>query len=203
MTKLYLVRHGRTAFNHENRVQGQNPIPLDSEGFAQARHLRDRLADVAFAEAYCSDLLRTRQVCETILSNGNVAHSESSDLRELDYGEWEGLSINEVKDRYPEEFSGMLAGENDCAPPGGESVTQLLERTGRFVEQVKSRGTEGNVLVVCHGGSLRGLIVQLLGLPETTFWSFQVDLASISIVNIYPGRTVLTSLNDTSHLKGM
>lgn len=203
MTKLYLVRHGRTAFNHENRVQGQNPIPLDSEGFAQARHLRDRLADVAFAEAYCSDLLRTRQVCETILSDGRVTHSESSDLRELDYGEWEGLSINEVKDRYPGEFSGMLAGENDCAPPGGESVTQLLERTGRFVEQVKSRGTEGNVLVVCHGGSLRGLIVQLLGLPETTFWSFQVDLASISIVNIYPGRTVLTSLNDTSHLKGM
>jgi len=200
---LYLVRHGRTAFNHENRVQGQNPIPLDGEGFAQARRLRDRLAEAAFVEAYCSDLLRTRQVCETILSNGSVTHSESSDLRELDYGEWEGLSINEVKERYPEEFSGMLAGENDCAPPGGESVTQLLERTGRFVEQVRDRATEGNVLVVCHGGSLRGLIVHLLGVPETTFWNFQVDLASVSIVNIYPGRTVLALLNDTSHLKGV
>jgi broad specificity phosphatase PhoE len=184
-------------------VQGHNPISLDDEGFAQARRLRDKLAEVAFAEAYCSDLLRTRQVCETILSNGRVTHSESSDLRELDYGEWEGLNINEVKERYPEEFSGMLAGENDCAPPGGESVTQLLVRTGRFVEQVRNRATEGNVLVVCHGGSLRGLIVQLMGLPETTFWSFQVDLASVSMVNIHPRRTVLALLNDTSHLKDL
>lgn len=201
MVRWYLVRHGRTEFNKSNRVQGQNRTPLDEEGLAQAGKLRDRLSSETFVAAWCSDLVRAQQMARTILGDRSIALNASPDLRELDYGAWDGMTIEEVRAKYNDDFARIMSGEHDFAPPGGESVTRLLERTGRFVEQVSAQVKEGNLLVVCHGGPLRGLTVHLLKLPAATFWSLRVDLASLSIVEVYPSRPVLALFNDTSHLR--
>jgi len=201
VVRWYLVRHGRTDLNRDNRVQGHSQTLLDEDGLTQARKLRDRLAGETFVAAFSSDLVRAQQTAQTILGNRKIALTVSPDLREFDYGLWDRLTLEELKDRYSDEMSRMMDGDHDFAPPGGESVTQLLERTARFVVQVKGQVPEGNLLVVCHGGSLRGLVVHLLGLPVANFWSLQVDLASLSIVDVYPNRPVLVLFNDISHLR--
>jgi len=202
MIRWYLVRHGRTELNRDNRVQGHSQITLDEEGLVQARKLRDRLAGETFVAAFSSDLTRAQQTAQTILGNRNTTLTASSDLREFDYGLWNNLTLAEVKDKYSSELSRMMDAQN-FAPPGGESLIQVLERTGRFVTQVKTQVPEGNLLVVCHGGSLRGLIVHLLGLPIDKLWSLQVDLTSLSIVDIHPNRAVLVLFNDVSHLRNI
>ena len=201
MIRWHLVRHGRTEFNRDGRIQGHTQVALDEEGLSQARKLRDRLAGETFVAAWSSDLLRTQQMAKTILDGRNVVPVSFPELRELSYGQWEGLTVSAIRERYDADFSRIMSGHHDSAPPGGESVTHLLERTGRFVQQMKRQVAEGNVLVVCHGGSLRGLVVNLMGLPAATFWSLKVDLASLSIIEVYPNRPVLALFNDTSHLK--
>jgi len=201
MVRWHLVRHGRTINNRDNRVQGHSQIPLDEEGMIQTRNLRDRLANEVFAAAFSRDLMRTQQTARIILDSRQITLVTSPDLRELDYGLWEGLSFEEIKSKYADDLSRFMEGDHDFAPPEGESVSQLLERTARFVEQVEGHVKEGIILVVCHGGSLRGLVVQLMGLKEDSFWNFQVDLTSLSIVDVYPNRSVLTLFNDTSHLR--
>lgn len=201
VVRWHLVRHGRTELNRDHRIQGLSQTSLDDEGVAQARMLRDRLAPETFVAAFSSDLLRAQQMAQTILGDRNVALAISPDLRELDYGRWEGLMLEEIRTKHNDSLARMISGDHDFAPPGGESVTQLLERTGRFVERVKSQVTEGDLLAVCHGGSVRGLVVHLMGFPASAFWNLRVDLASLSIIEVYPNRPVLSLFNDTSHLR--
>jgi len=200
MVRWYLVRHGRTELNRDNRVQGHSQTLLDKEGLSQAGKLRDRLAEETFTAAFSSDLARAQQTAQTILGNRKITLTVSPDLREFDYGLWNNLTLKEVTDKYSDGLSRMMNAEN-FAPPGGESLIQVMERTGKFMSRVKAQVLEGNLLVVCHGGSVRGLIVHLLGLPIDKFWSLQVDLASLSIVDIYPNRAVLILFNDVSHLR--
>jgi broad specificity phosphatase PhoE len=203
MVRWYLVRHGRTELNRDNRVQGHSQTLLDKEGLSQAGKLRDRLAEETFTAAFSSDLARAQQTAQTILGNRKITLTVSPDLREFDYGLWNNLTLAELRDKYSDEMSRMMDSNSNFAPPNGESLIQLLERTSRFVNQVRGQVPEGNLLVVCHGGSLRGLAVHLLGLPIDKFWSLQVDLASLSIVDVYPNRSVLVLFNDISHLRNM
>ena len=201
MIRWYLVRHGRTDFNRDGRIQGHTQVALDEEGLSQAAKLRDRLAGETFAAAWSSDLVRTQQMARIILDGHNIVPTSSPELRELNYGQWEGLTVPAIRERYDADFSRIMGGDHDSAPPGRVSVTQLLQRVGRFVQQMKDQVAEGSLLVVCHGGSLRGLVVNLIGLPASTLWSLKGDLASLSIIEVYPGRPVLALFNDTSHLK--
>lgn len=203
MVRWYLVRHGRTAFNRDNRVQGHSQIVLDEEGLAEAECLHDRLAEVEFVAAFSSDLSRAEQTARIILGSRHIVLNTSPDLRELNYGLWEGLNVKEIEAEYKDDMSRFMKDDHDFAPPEGENVSHLIERTGRFLEQIKGQATEGNLLVICHGGSLRGLVVHLLKLPLEFFWSLQVDRASLSLIDVYPNRAVLNLFNDTSHLRSI
>jgi broad specificity phosphatase PhoE len=197
------VRHGRTELNRDNRVQGHSQTLLDEEGLSQAGKLRDRLAETTFTAAFSSDLARAQQTAKTVLGNREITLTLTPDLREFDYGLWTNLTLAELRDKYSDGMSQMMDSNHNFAPPGGESLIQMLERTGQFVARVKAQITDGSLLVAGHGGSLRGLIVHLLNLPADTYWSLQVDLASLSIVDIYPNRAVLVLFNDVSHLRRM
>lgn len=203
MVRWYLVRHGRTELNRDNRVQGHSQTVLDEEGLSQAGKIRDRLARETFTAAFSSDLARAQQTAQTILGNRKITLTVTPDLREFDYGLWTNLTLAELRDNYSDGMSRMMDSNHNFAPPGGESLIQLLERTGRFVTKAKTEVTEGNLLVVGHGGSVRALVVHLLGLTPDNYWSLQVDLASLSIVDVYPNRAVLVLFNDVSHLRHM
>ena len=203
MGTWYLVRHGETEWNRIGRMQGHMAVALSAEGRSQATQLGARLTNVDFSAVYCSDLPRAAETARIIVAGRDLAITPNSDLREFSYGEWEGLTLEEVEARFPGALTERIeAGGNlGWSAPGGEGAIDALHRVRRFSTRASaSLDARENVLVVAHGGSLRALAVCLLDLSDTDFWKFRVDNAALSIINDHTGSRVLESWNDTSHL---
>ena len=203
MGRWRLVRHGRTSWNQQKRVQGHSDPPLDSLGRLQAERLAMKLRPASFGAAYASDLRRAAQTAEAVLHGRQLALVPAPELRELSYGKWEGLAYTEVLSRYPSEYAHYMARSLDFAAPGGESLRQLLARVDAFKERVVSAYPDEDLLVVGHSGSLNALVVSLLELPPEAIWRFRVDPTSISVVSLHNPGVTLETWNDTSHLEGL
>jgi len=203
MSRWYLVRHAPTDWNVEARVQGHSDVKLNEAGRRQAVLLARRLAGIPFVVACSSDLSRTMETAEAILRGRCVPMHATPELRELSYGCWEGMTYREIQARDPVLYGQLLTGDVTFAPPRGESVEALARRVGALTRRLNEDhpGDAGNVLVVGHGGSLRALVLSLLGLPVSAFWRFQIASASLSIVSLYPQGATLDLWNDTSHLE--
>ena len=201
--RWFLVRHGETAWNDEGRAQGQSDTPLNARGRAQAELTATRLAPLEFEAAYSSDLQRVAHTAEAIVSGRNLSFTQMKSLREKAFGEWEGLTFEEVERDHPTMFRRLFDEDVDFAPPGGESDTQLYFRMKSAADELLSRhaGSEGNILVVGHGGSLRGLIASLMGMPAEYMWRLRLSNCSITVVNTFDGGAALELLNDTNHLE--
>ena len=206
MARWYLVRHGETAWNAENRVQGQSDVPLHDAGRHEASLTGERLSSVRFAAAYSSDLSRTEETARIILGKqaGDAPPLRTDPLlREVAFGRYEGLKWDEI--RLADERLGNreVARDLDFAPPEGESFREVLARVQGFAQALHDNHAADDVLVVGHGGTLRALAVALLGLPGETLWQLRgLKSGSISIV-LKDGRwTSLTAWNDAGHLAG-
>ena len=205
MSRFFLVRHGATEWNAQGRIQGQSDPSLNETGKSQARRLGLRLASVPFAEARCSDLRRCRETAAGILPGRNdVRLQEMTELREKNFGAWEGLTFRQVEARYPDPYRNWLkAADPSFAPPGGESDLQLCSRADTVIGRLREARTDsdGNFLVVTHGGMLRALVARLLGLPPQKMWNFRFANTGLSVVSVFEdGSAVVDLLNDTSHL---
>ncbi len=203
MSKWFLVRHAETDWNSEGRIQGQLDTPLNEAGRIQARSLGLRLASIPFTAAYCSDLCRGSDTAAAILLRRNLPLEEMPELREKQFGAWEGMTFLDVEARYPELYhNGLMTGDLSFAPPGGESDLQLYARAKAIADRLLEAhaGHSGNILVVTHGGTLCALITCLIGLPAEKMWRFRFANAGISVVSVFDdGNTVLDVLNDTGH----
>ncbi len=203
MHRWFLVRHGQTEWNRVGRAQGHSDPPLNAEGRGQARAVADRLGQVEFAGAYTSDLSRAAATAEAIMSGRDTPLIRRRDLREQNFGEWEGLTFEEVRSRYTGEYEEMLEQNPAFVPPGGESDTDLLARMAGTVARIAQRhaGAGGNILVVTHGGAIRAMIVSLLEAPADSLWQIRLSNAGLSIVTTFDeGGATIDLLNDTSHL---
>lgn len=201
MPRLLLVRHGITETNATRKFTGQSDIDINADGYRQAEELRDRLADEKIDAVYSSDLKRAITTAGVICSPHQLEITACPEIRELNYGEAEGLTYKEISEKYPD-LSEMIAKYSPVLSfPGGESFSDLTDRAGRFLEIINNHPTDQTILVVSHGGMLRTLICQLLGMDQEHWPKFRFDNASLTIVDIYPQRAILSLLNDTSHLK--
>jgi alpha-ribazole phosphatase len=200
MTRLLLVRHGETEANKAGRLQGHTDGDLSPLGCRQIELLRDALADEPIDAIYSSDLRRATHTAEIIASGRQKTVITSNLLREIDYGKLQGLTLDEIEQRYPKVSKDFRKRPLHLKIPGGESVDQLRGRVDRFLSQLKLQ-PEQTILIAAHGGPLRFMIRSLLGIDPRHWQQLQLDPASLSIINIYPEITVLSKLNDTSHLK--
>ena len=202
MGSWYLVRHGETEWNRNGRIQGYSDIPLNDRGRRQAKMLAKRLGGCSFSAVYASDLSRATRTARAIVGHSEAPIETGLDLREFSYGEWEGLTLDEVETRYPAALAERTSrGNNTFAAPGGEDTGQVLERVRRFYAKVEKRhDPDENVLIVAHGGSIRALLVCLMGLSDDLFWSTQVDCGSLSVISNQQNGRVLKLWNDTGHL---
>ena len=202
MGKWYLVRHAKTAWNAQGRVQGHSESSLEAEGIAQAELLAARLASKHFHAAYVSDLSRTRQTADIILKGRKIPLEITAELREMSYGKWEGMTHKEIKAAYPEEFAEYLRGDVAFLPSGGEGPLQLMSRLVPLLHRLStSHGPDEDILLVSHGGTLKGLLILMMGFPPELFWRFGVGHGSVSIVTRYPDTATLDLWNDISHLE--
>ena len=202
MGRWYLVRHGETEWNRKGKIQGHLDVPLNEHGRRQVKMLAKRLAKCRFSGVYASDLSRTIKTAQIIAEGCEAPIETGSDLREFSFGEWEGLTLEEIETRYPNTFTERMdLGERAFAAPGGEDTAQMLDRVRSYCTRTLKRYDPAeNILIVAHGGSIRALLVCLLGMTDDHFWRFRVDRASLSIINNQPNGRVLELWNDTSHL---
>ena len=201
MSKLLLVRHGDTEANSAERYWGSSDVRLSASGLRQADRLRRRLADETIDAVYSSDLGRALVTAETIASKRQLEVVTCAELREIDFGKFEGLTFAEVNQLHPE-VAKLWAERNPSLKfPGGESIDRFSKRIGKFLERLKQHSPEETLLIVAHSGSLRTLMCLLLGIELRHRWQFQLNLGSLSILESYPQGAILNLLNDVSHLE--
>jgi broad specificity phosphatase PhoE len=194
--KWYLVRHAKTAWTSQGRVQGHSNSDIEAEGMAQAEHLAARLSTVHFNTAYVSDLSRTQTTAGMILKGRQVPLEITSELREMSYGRWEGMTHPEIRAAYKDEYTEYLRGDVTFVPSGGEGPLRLMERLVPLVHHLSTtHGVDEDLLLVSHGGT-----ILLMQFPPEHFWRFSVDHASVSVVTTYADTATLDLWNDTSHL---
>jgi alpha-ribazole phosphatase len=201
LAKLLLVRHGETELNSSQRYWGKTDVPLGSEGTRQAERLRSRLASEKIDCLYCSQLKRALTTAGIIASNRNLKLTGCSELNEIDFGKIEGLDFTEVSARFPEVARSWIERSPQLTYPGGESLDQMEKRVASFRDRLESHAGNDTVLIVAHAGILRTLICQLMGLEMKHRWMMRLDLASLSIIETYPEGSILSLLNDVSHLR--
>ena len=205
MGNWYLVRHGETDWNKAGQIQGHVDVPLNARGRRQVSLLAERLKDVDFAAVYSSDLARTFESAQGVAAGRGITIATDPDLREFSYGEWEGLTMEEIEARNPGALAERIeVGNLAFAAPGGENTAQVLARVRRFCVRVAKRHDPlDDLLVVAHGGSIRALVVCLLDLADADFWRFRVDCTGLAVISDHPGCRILERWNDNSHLAGL
>ena len=152
-TGVYLARHGETAYNHEGRFQGQQAIPLNDTGRAQAAELAERAIAYGFRALWCSPLLRARETADIVAAAIGLEPKEDARLMETDAGDWTDRTFADVRGEAPELFDAFAAAEPSFAFPGGESFTQQEVRVDAALHEVEAGVLPA--LVVCHGMVIR------------------------------------------------
>jgi broad specificity phosphatase PhoE len=158
---VYLARHGQTAYNAEGRFQGQQQIPLNDAGRAQARELAERAAAYGFRALWCSPLLRARETADAIAARIGLQPLEDARLMETDAGDWTDRSFAEVIAEAPAQFAAFAAADASFAFPGGESFAQQEVRVAAALDDVEAG--ELPALVVCHGMVIRAALAVRAG----------------------------------------
>ena len=200
LTKLLLARHGDTEFNRARRFQGHGDIELNAAGLSKAKRLRDRLVAEGIDAIYSSDLRRAVVTAQIIASRHQLEVVTCAELREIDFGKFEGLVVEEASQLYPKVAKLWVRGSRRLRFPDGESFNEFARRVSKFLGMVERHTLEQTILVVAHSGPLRLLMCHLLGIGLGHWHQLCLNIASLSIMETYPDRAVISLLNDTSHL---
>ncbi len=200
---LYLIRHGETDWNVEQRIQGHTDTPLNARGIAQAEKLAARLAAEEKMDAlYASPQRRARVTAETIARAAGIAPVFDDRLKEKYLGELEGMAIREVEQKFPEFFRGWRESATHVALPGEEHPRDLQTRLNSFLDDLRARhAPDARIAVVSHGGTIGMFIATLMEWDINKRLPFWFDNASVSWVDLSRARPRIRLLNDTCHLR--
>lgn len=195
------MRHGITEFNSARRFAGYSDVELSTTGYEQVERLRDRLSNEQIDAVYSSDLRRALVTAEVISSRHKVDIVTCSELKEVNYGDAEGLTFQEIKRLYPEMAELITNFSLRLSFPGGENFEGFIERVTKFLDRLKRHTSSETILIASHSGPLRVLVCRLLGIDLGCWWQIRCDNASLSIVETSPRGAIISLLNDTSHLR--
>ncbi len=196
--RLLLVRHGETTWNLERRYQGHSDPPLSARGEAQAQALANRLATTGVAGIVASPLLRAQATAQMIAARLGLPVVTDHRLRELAYGQWEGLQQAEVKQRWPEMLRLWKRAPDQVTFPGGESLSDLQYRVQSFSGHTSAQS--GTILAVTHDGVARIAVLQARGEPLSEFREVRIENASMTTFLCEGGQCAVEGINDVAHL---
>jgi alpha-ribazole phosphatase len=196
--RLWLVRHGVTRWNIEQRFCGQSDIPLAARGRMQARWLARRLQPECITAIYSSDLQRARETAEIIAQRQphTMPVNVSVAWREINFGAWEGLTYEQIAQRF-EQHADFFSDPLHCAAPGGESLADVVDRVRGGLREIAADVTAasgampGDVVVVSHGGTLRALLCCVLDMPLERQWQLRLDPGSLSAIDLLMSNAAL------------
>ena len=200
MAEIILARHGETDWNMAEVFRGRIDIDLNETGVKQAKLLAEYLSSVTIDAIYSSPLKRAWQTATEIARRSNLEVNIAPGLIDFDFGEWQGLSHREVKDKYKELYAEWVSHPEQVKIPAGESLDGVRRRALVVVDEVIHR-YKGTVILVSHRVVNKVLIGALLGLDNSHFWNIRQDPCAITSFTYEEGRFILTRHNDTSYLK--
>ncbi|HEY3297735.1 MAG TPA: histidine phosphatase family protein [Armatimonadota bacterium] len=201
MTRVYLVRHGEVIWNKKNTYAGQTDLPLNETGLAQAELLADYLKDKGIAAVYSSDLSRARETASAIARPLGLDVRTDKDLREVNYGEWEGLSEAEIAEQYPEIFSRWRDDAANTRIPGGESFNEMKDRAYPSFMKIALSHPEQDIAVVAHKSVNRTLLCCLLGADINIYRRVAQENACVNVIQVRrPDWLIIESINERCFL---
>jgi probable phosphoglycerate mutase len=202
-TRLVLLRHGETTLTAERRYSGRGDVAMTALGVAQIEAAAARVAATTerVAAVVTSPLDRCLRTAEAVsAAAGGVPVRVEPDLIECDFGDWEGLTFAEVRERWPEALDKWLASAS-VAPPGGESFDDVTARVRRVVSRLLDEYAGAAVVVVSHVTPIKLILRDALAAGESFLHRLYLDAAGISIVDSWPdGGVAVRTVNETAHL---
>lgn len=200
--KIIFVRHGETEWNKLARFQGSSDIELSDVGHEQAMLVGKRLEDIEISAIYSSTFKRAYATAVAIRGDRDIEIQKDKRLGEIDFGHWEGMLFEDVKIKYPEDFTVYRQRPHECVIPGEGSLDKARKRAWQALNEIIElhKGTDDNIVIAAHGGIIRLMIFELLNIGTEAFTSFPLHNTSVSVVEVTPERNILRLFNDISHL---
>ncbi len=184
---IYIIRHGETDWNRQKRFQGHTDIALNDEGRLQAVRLAMKLADVLpFDRLVASDLLRARETAEILNRGYNTPIAVDEGLREMNFGQWEGLNITAIQERWPDELQEWYT-SGQLAVPGGESQEELFQRVWQRFQYWADQEDYQKMGIVCHGAVCGVLICGVLDRPHCEMQKYMLANTGMYVVTVEGG----------------
>lgn len=162
-TRLILIRHGITDWNIQKRYQGQTDIPLNEQGRQQAQQAASELASTPIDTFYASDLKRALETAQIIVQGRELEIKTNNQLRETHFGVWEGMTILDIKEKYPDLLEKANNDPFNTIFPNGESRGQMFQRVGKALKKIAQSHPGETVAVASHEGSISAGVCGLLG----------------------------------------
>jgi len=199
--RVLLVRHGQTDWNAAGKWQGILQVPLNETGIAQAKALAASLKDRPITAVYASDLTRASLTAHIIAAAFGLPVIEDARLRELNLGDFQGLTFPEISAKFPAEVEAMNGDYMDFSAPNGERRRDMQARAYQALLDIIAADTGGgDVVIVSHGGTIRVLLIRLFGDDETLHQA-HVGNTSVTIIESDGQTHQLIQRTASDHLK--
>jgi len=200
--RLFLVRHGETAWNKDEVFRGQFDVELNEHGLEQARLTADALSRLDISAVYSSPLSRAYDTARQIAELHRLPVIHEPALIDINYGSWQGKSHDQVREQYPEVYRLWGTAPHKVCFEGGESLDDVRARALEAFYRIARRHQGQNVAAVSHRVVNKVLLCALLGLDNSHFWSLRQDTCAINVVEVDNQHGyIIRSLNETSHIQ--
>lgn len=199
-TVVYLIRHGETEWNKIGKFQGSTDIALSKTGIEQA-YLAAQVLKGKIDHIYASPLSRAKQTADIIAEPNNITAQIETDIREINFGLWEGLTFEEIRTQYPKEFLSWRNPEEGYLMSDDLSIRNAGKRAGDAMRRLVKSHSGERIALVAHGGILKAGLINLFDWNMTMYHKFYLGNTSITkLVFKKNDSPVLATLNNTSHL---
>ncbi|MBB5335020.1 alpha-ribazole phosphatase [Pectinatus brassicae] len=202
LTKIILIRHGQTTWNIEGRFQGQSDVELMPEGIEQAQKLADSFPLTTLDAVYCSDLKRTRCTAKIIADKFNLPLNTTAQLREMNFGKWEGMFFDDINKKWPNAINNFFADPLSITIPDGETFSQVQNRAIDAIDNIISNNSGNTIAIVAHGAINRTILSYAANIPFNHIWSVAQSNTAYNIFSYDDEykKFYIHTINNTSHL---
>jgi broad specificity phosphatase PhoE len=199
---IYFLRHGETTASKTGSYCGTLDLDLTPAGRQMAQDFADDYQSLPWSAVFSSPLGRTVATAQPLCDAAGITMQLKNGLREIAYGQWEGMTPEEVDRKYHDTYVRWLADPGWNAPTGGERGIDIARRSAPVIEQIEQVCGEGNVLVVSHKATIRIMLCSLLGIDVGRFRDrIHLPVASVSIVEMAVRGPLIRVMGDRSHLR--
>ena len=194
-TRLYLVRHGQVTNFSERTYNGQKDVDITELGISQMETVAARLKNENLAGVYCSDLIRAERGAEIIAAKHDLVHQVYPALRELDIKLWEGLTVDEIEERFPGALDEWRKKIADYRIPEGESIRDMAGRVIPVLKEILGANRGKRIVLVAHGAVNRVILADVIKLDLNNIYSIEQDYGCLNIIDYFPEFAVVKLMN--------